>query len=125
MRQTLLNACTFAAVHKKETVKSITMGRLAHSYCPRNLEQERRQWQVHNGPAKRARSLSPHFVLAFAAFLWVAAPQLVPTAELLGSDWQCTKTAFVLTTCTLFPQPYTGTAQNHHDDKVAARTDAP
>jgi hypothetical protein len=35
------------------------------------------------------------------------------------------KTAFVLTTCTLFPQPYTGTAQNHHDDKVAARIDAP
>ena len=45
--------------------------------------------------------------------------------ELLGSDWQCTKTAFVLTTCTLFPQPYTEAAQNQHDDKVAARTDAP
>jgi hypothetical protein len=43
-----------------------------------------------------------HVCTAFAALLWVAAPQLVPTAELLGSDWQCTKTAFVLTTCTMF-----------------------
>jgi hypothetical protein len=75
--------------------------------------------------SKRRTLVISTFVLAFAAFLRVAAPQLVPTAELLGSDWQCTKTAFVLTTCTLFPQPYTGTAQNHHDDKVAARTDAP
>ena len=74
---------------------------------------------------QKAHARYLHVVLAFAAFLWVAAPQLVPTAELLGSDWQCTKTALVLTTCTLFPQPYTGTAQNHHDDKVAARTDAP
>jgi hypothetical protein len=41
MRQTGSNACTFAAVHKKETVKSITMERLTHSYCPRDLEQER------------------------------------------------------------------------------------
>ena len=73
---------------------------------------------------RRALAISA-FTLAFAAFLRVAAPQLVPTAELLGSNWQCTKTAFVLTMCTLFPQPYTGTAQNHHDDKLAARTDAP
>ena len=74
--------------------------------------------------SKRRTLVISTFVLAFAAFLWVAAPQLVPTAELLGSDWQCTKTAFMLTTCTLFPQPYTA-AQNRHDDKVAARTDAP
>ena len=75
--------------------------------------------------SKRRTLVISTFVFAFAAFLWVAAPQLVPTAELLGSDWQCTKTAFVLTTCTLFPQPHTGTAKNHHDDKVAGRTDAP
>jgi hypothetical protein len=43
--------------------------------------------------------------------------------ELLGSNWQCTKTVFVLTTCTL--RPYTGTAHNHHDHERAARTDAP
>ena len=61
--------------------------------------------------SKRRTLVISTFVLTFAAFLWVAAPQLVPTAELLGSDWQCTKTAFVLTTCTLFPQPYTD-AQN-------------
>ena len=50
--------------------------------------------------------------LAFAAILRVAAPQLVPTAKLLGSNWQCTKTAFVLTTCTQRFQPFTETAQN-------------
>jgi len=48
---------------------------------------------------KRRALVISTFALAFAAFLWVAAPQLVPTAELLGSNWQCTKTAFVLTTC--------------------------
>ena len=72
--------------------------------------------------SKRRALVISTFVLAFAAFLWVAAPQLVPTAE-LGSDWQCTKTAFVLTTCTQFLQPYTGTAQNHNE--VATRIDAP
>jgi hypothetical protein len=50
--------------------------------------------------------------LAFAAFLRVAAPQLVPTTELLGSNWRCTKTAFMLTTCTQVFQPFTETAQN-------------
>ena len=59
--------------------------------------------------------------LAFAAFLRVTAPQLVPTAELLGSNWQCTKTAFVLTTCTQVLQPFTGTVQNAHDDEVISR----
>ena len=61
------------------------------------------------------------FTLAFAAFLRVAAPQLVPTAELLGSNWQCTKTAFVLTTCTPVLQPFAGTAQKSHDDEVISR----
>ena len=69
---------------------------------------------------RRALAISA-FTLAFAAFLRVAAPQLVPTAELLGSNWQCTKTAFVLTTCTHVLQPFTGTAQNPHDDDVASR----
>ena len=73
--------------------------------------------------SKRRALVISTFVLAFAAFLWVAAPQLVPTTELLGSNWQCTKTVFVLTTCTL--RPYTGTAHNHHDHERAARTDAP
>jgi hypothetical protein len=50
--------------------------------------------------SKRRALVISTFALAFAAFLWVAAPQLVPTAELLGSNWQCTTTAFVLTTCT-------------------------
>ena len=75
--------------------------------------------------SKRRTLVISTFALAFAAFLWVAAPQLAPTAEPLGSDWQCTKTAFVLTTCTFLQQPYTNSAQNHHDNKVAARTDAP
>jgi hypothetical protein len=42
-------------------------------------------------------------------------------SELLGSDWQCTKTAFVLTTCTQVLQPFTGTVQNAHDDEVISR----
>jgi hypothetical protein len=75
--------------------------------------------------SKRRALVISTFALAFAAFLRVAAPQLVPTAELLGSNWQCTKTAFVLTTCTMFLQPHTGTAQNHRHDDVAARTVGP
>jgi len=58
---------------------------------------------------KRRALVISAFTLAFAAFFRVGAPQLVPTAELLGSNWQCTKTAFVLTTCT---HPFTETAQN-------------
>ena len=69
---------------------------------------------------KRAVAIST-VMLAFAAFLRVAAPQLVPTTELLGDNWQCTKTAFLLTTCTQFLQPYTGTAQNPHPDEVTSR----
>jgi hypothetical protein len=60
---------------------------------------------------KRALAISA-FTLAFAAFLRVAAPQLVPNAEQLGSNWQCTRTALVLTTCTQLFQPFTETAQN-------------
>jgi hypothetical protein len=66
--------------------------------------------------SKRRALVISTFALAFAAFLWVAAPQLVPTAELMGSNWQCTKTAFVLTTCTQFLQPYTGMAQKSRAD---------
>jgi hypothetical protein len=61
---------------------------------------------------KRRALVISAFTLALAAFLRVVTPQLVPTAELLGSDWQCTKAAFVLTTCTQAFQPYTETAQN-------------
>ena len=39
------------------------------------------------------------FTLACVAFLGVAAPNPVSIAE-LGSNWQCKKTAFVLTMCT-------------------------
>jgi hypothetical protein len=71
--------------------------------------------------SKRRALVIATFTLAFAAFLRVAAPQLVPTAELLGSNWQCTKTAFVLTTCTQVLQPFIETAQNPHDDEVTPR----
>jgi hypothetical protein len=71
--------------------------------------------------SKRRALVISTFTLAFAAFLRLAAPQLVPTAELLGSNWQCAKTAFVLTTCTQVLQPYTGTAQNPHDDEATFR----
>jgi len=68
--------------------------------------------------SKRRALVISAVTLGFAAFLRVTAPQLVPTAELLSSNWQCTKTAFVLTTCTQILQPFTGTAQSPHDDKV-------
>jgi hypothetical protein len=71
--------------------------------------------------SKRRALVISTFALAFAAFLWMAAPQLVPPAELLGSNWQCAKTAFVLMTCTRFLQPYTGTAQNTHGDELTSR----
>jgi hypothetical protein len=71
--------------------------------------------------SKRRALVISTFALAFAASLWMAAPELVPTAELLGSNWQCAKTAFVLTTCTQLLQPYTGTAQKTHDDEVTSR----
>jgi hypothetical protein len=58
------------------------------------------------------------FTLAFAAFLRVAAPKPVSIAE-LGSDWQCSKTAFLLTTCTQVRQPFTRTARNPHDEVVS------
>ena len=69
--------------------------------------------------SKRRALVISAVTLAFAAFLRVTAPQLVPTAELLGSNWQCTKTAFVLTTCTQIPQPFTGTAQNAHNEVIS------
>jgi hypothetical protein len=106
-------------------VKSITMESLTRSYRPRSLKQERRAMAGTQWSSKRRALVISAFLLAFAALLWVAAPQMVPTAELLGSDWQCTKTAFVLTTCTMLLQPSTGTAQNPRHDEVAARTVAP
>jgi hypothetical protein len=36
--------------------------------------------------------------LACVAFLWMATPKSVSSSN-LGSNWQCSKTAFVLTTC--------------------------
>ena len=68
-----------SAAEKKalEIVISITKERLARSYFSRNSNRS-------DGNGSR----------------WVAASQLVPTAELLGSNWQFSKTAFVLTTCT-------------------------
>jgi hypothetical protein len=67
--------------------------------------------------SKRRALVISTFTLAFATFLWVAAPQLVPTAELLGSNWQCSKTAFVLTTCTF------AAARNPHDEVVSRDDD--
>jgi hypothetical protein len=71
--------------------------------------------------SKRRALVISTFALAFAASLWMAAPELVPTAELLGSNWQCAKTAFVLTTCTQVFQPFTETAQNPHVEELTPR----
>lgn len=48
---------------------------------------------------KRRALVIATFTLACVAFLGVAAPNPVSIAE-VGSNWQCNKTAFVLTTCT-------------------------
>ena len=66
--------------------------------------------------SKRRALVVATFTLACVAFLMAAAPAPVSIAE-LGSNWQCTKTAFVLTTCT-----FTGVVRNLHD-KVASRHD--
>jgi len=54
--------------------------------------------------------------LAFtcAAFLTMAAPKPVSISE-LSSEWQCSKTAFLLTTCTQV-RPFNGTARNPDDE---------
>lgn len=49
---------------------------------------------------KRRALVIATFALACAAFLWMAAPKSVSSSN-LGSNWQCNKTAFVLTTCAL------------------------
>ena len=58
--------------------------------------------------------------LTCVAFLRVVAPKPVSISE-LSSEWQCSKTAFVLTTCTQV-RPFNGTAQNP-DDQLASRDD--
>lgn len=63
---------------------------------------------------KRRALLIATLTLACVAFLNAAAPTPVSIAE-LGSNWQCSKAAFILTTCT-----FTGVARNVHD-KVASR----
>jgi hypothetical protein len=49
-------------------------------------------------------------VALLAAATAASAPKPVSIAE-LSSEWQCSKTAFVLTTCTPV-RPFNGTAQN-------------
>jgi hypothetical protein len=49
---------------------------------------------------KRRALVVTAFVLAYVAFVGMAAaPKSVSSLE-LGGNWQCSKTAFVLTTCT-------------------------
>ena len=51
---------------------------------------------------KRRALVIATFTLACVAFLRMAAPMPMSSSE-LGSNWQCSKTAFVLTTCTPVP----------------------
>jgi hypothetical protein len=53
---------------------------------------ESKQWT-----GKRRALAIAAFALACVAF-WMAAPKSVSSSN-LGSNWQCSKTAFVLTTC--------------------------
>jgi len=55
---------------------------------------ERTRWA-----GKRRALFIAAFALACVALLKMAAPVLVSSSE-LGGNWQCSKTAFVLTTCT-------------------------
>jgi hypothetical protein len=48
--------------------------------------------------SKRRVLAAAAFALASAAFLGMAAPKSVSSSN-LGSNWQCSKAAFVLTTC--------------------------
>jgi hypothetical protein len=51
---------------------------------------------------KRRALVIATFTLVCVAFLRMAAPMPMSSSE-LGSNWQCSKTAFVLTTCTPVP----------------------
>jgi hypothetical protein len=57
---------------------------------------ERTRWT-----GKRLALVIAAFALACVALLRMAEPISVSSSE-LGSNWQCSKTAFVLTTCTPF-----------------------
>src|SRR2546430_1013392 len=104
-----------------EIVISITKQRLAHAYSPRNFPTGATAMAGIRWTGKRRALVFATFTLACVAFLSrVAAPKPVSIAE-LGSNWQCSKTAFVLTTCTRV-RPFNGTAQNP-DDEVASRDD--
>jgi hypothetical protein len=110
--QTRSGHCTSAAVHKKEICEIDHNGKVAPLlFCALSRAGATAMAGTQWTNKRRALVISA-FTLSFAAFLRVAAPQLVPTAELLGSNWQCTKTAFVLTTCTQVFQPFAETAQN-------------
>ena len=69
---------------------------------------------------KRRTLVIATITLTCATFLRVAAPKPVSISE-LSSEWQCSKTAFVLTTCTQV-RPFNGTPQNP-EDEVASRED--
>jgi hypothetical protein len=58
---------------------------------------ERTRWT-----GKRRALVVVTFTLACVAFLSMARPMPMSSLE-LGSNWQCSKTAFVLTTCTPVP----------------------
>jgi hypothetical protein len=51
---------------------------------------------------KRRALVIATFTLACVAFLRMTAPMPMSSSE-LGSNWQCSKTAFVVTTCTPVP----------------------
>ena len=58
---------------------------------------ERTRWT-----GKRRALVIATFALACVAFLRMATPTPMSSLE-LGSNWQCSKTALVLTTCTPVP----------------------
>jgi hypothetical protein len=62
---------------------------------------------------KRRAIVIATLTLACVAFLWMAAPVPVSSSE-LGSNWQCSKTAFVLTTCTKLVSHSLGQPGNPH-----------
>jgi hypothetical protein len=72
-----------------------------------------RQMEHTRWTGKRRAIVIATLTLACVAFLWMAAPVLVSSTE-LGSNWQCSKTAFVLTTCTKLVSHSLGQPGNPH-----------
>jgi len=114
-------ACTFVAVHKKESCDFDHKARLAALLLSAQFLTGATAMAGRRWTSKRRALVIVTITLVYAAFLRVAAPKVVSFAELGG--WQCTQSLFLVTTCTQIRQPFTGTAPNPHDEVVSRDDD--